>query len=137
MTPADRIEELEAEVHYLRSELRRLHEADRALSLRAEFGVGPTEAAILLAFWAAKGRILTAEHIYSYLPLSRWDGDLLPVRVYVCKLRKKVGADCILTVKGQGYCLTLRGMVAIEAAFDPWKADKKEEGCDPLPSQTP
>lgn len=119
MSPSDRIEALEAEVAYLRSELTRLLTADLHRTIRTELYLGPTEAALLLALWDAKGRTVGFDQLFALLPLSNWSGDLLPIRVYICKLRAKIGAEAIHTTKGEGYALTSKGCEVVNSAIRP------------------
>ena len=67
--------------------------------------ISPREFAVLWALLNAKGRVLSRqqieEHLYSW-------GDAVDsnaIEVYVHHLRKKLGAGCIVTMRGVGYFL--------------------------------
>jgi DNA-binding response OmpR family regulator len=90
--------------------------------LSKAFGLSQKEAWFLLALWRAAGRVLSLWWLLDNRPkrLSEEDGTETPqnlVRVYIHKLRRKVGHDCVETIKNHGYRLTPAGMARIQKAI--------------------
>ncbi|WKK24252.1 two-component system response regulator CseB [Streptomyces olivoreticuli] len=63
----------------------------------------PTELRLLLEFVAAPGIVLTRQKLLRKVWDYGWEGDSRVVDLTVQRLRKKIGADHIETVRGFGY----------------------------------
>ncbi len=63
----------------------------------------PTELRLLLEFVAAPGIVLQRQTLLRSVWDYGWDGDIRVVDLAVQRLRKKIGADHIETVRGFGY----------------------------------
>ncbi|SDT83137.1 DNA-binding response regulator, OmpR family, contains REC and winged-helix (wHTH) domain [Streptomyces sp. TLI_053] len=68
----------------------------------------PTELRLLLVFAENPGTVLDRRHLLREVWDYGWEGDTRVVDLCVVRLRKKIGADRIETVRGFGYKL-LRG----------------------------
>lgn len=78
----------------------------RGLEVRAGGGpvaLTPTELRVLLEFVAAPGIVLERQTLLRKVWDYGWDGDSRVVDLTVQRLRKKIGADHIETVRGFGY----------------------------------
>lgn len=112
-------EELEDEVAYLRSELRPTldHDRDRLmLALRTT----TAETLILSALYASRGHPVSNWRLADAAPAGRMTADrndMAAVKVWISRLRKKLGADAVLTIRGLGYALTPIGVAQVEAAL--------------------
>ncbi|WP_157253969.1 two-component system response regulator CseB [Nonomuraea typhae] len=67
--------------------------------------LAPTELRLLLEFAASPGIVLDRHHLLREVWDYGWDGDSRVVDLCVQRLRKKIGADRIETVRGFGYKL--------------------------------
>lgn len=108
MDPADRIANLEEQVAYWKS----LAKGSPALhiQLRAAFPTVPPQcAAIVAALYQARGRVLPHNQLLEILE-SRTDQWSELLRTQVCRLRHLMPAGSIVTVRGEGYCLTSKGL---------------------------
>ncbi|MFE4632925.1 two-component system response regulator CseB [Streptomyces sp. NPDC056773] len=76
-----------------------VHRAGRAVPLT------PTELRLLLEFAAAPGAVLDRRRLLRDVWDYGWEGDTRVVDLCVLRLRKKIGADRIETVRGFGYKL--------------------------------
>lgn len=65
----------------------------------------PTELRLLLEFAAAPGAVLDRRRLLRDVWDYGWEGDTRVVDLCVLRLRKKIGADRIETVRGFGYKL--------------------------------
>lgn len=86
--------------------------------LLAAFGLTQTEVWYLLALWRAKGRVVDPYWLLDNRPIRSLDEDkqsnpLNVVRVYMFKLRRKVGAECFESMRDEGYMLTPAGLAKI------------------------
>ncbi|MFF4172406.1 two-component system response regulator CseB [Streptomyces sp. NPDC001744] len=70
-----------------------------------EIALAPTELRLLLEFAAHPGVVLNRQTLLRNVWDYGWDGDSRVVDLCVQRLRKKVGADRIETVRGFGYKL--------------------------------
>ncbi|MFF3731103.1 two-component system response regulator CseB [Streptomyces sp. NPDC002476] len=78
----------------------------RGLEVRRDgepLGLTPTELRLLLEFVAAPGIALQRQTLLRKVWDYGWDGDSRVVDLTVQRLRKKIGADHIDTVRGFGY----------------------------------
>lgn len=117
-----RCEELAGELAYLRSELGLRATADEIASLRAAFGLSVGQARVTLLLAKASGSVTKAQ-IEEAVP--RRDEDLrcsTAPKVYICRIRHKLGQDTIANVWGAGYSLTPAGRAKIAAAMTPCAA---------------
>ncbi|MFI6054891.1 two-component system response regulator CseB [Streptomyces violascens] len=65
----------------------------------------PTELRLLLAFAENPGTVLDRRHLLREVWDYGWEGDTRVVDLCVVRLRKKIGADRVETVRGFGYKL--------------------------------
>jgi DNA-binding response OmpR family regulator len=65
----------------------------------------PTELRLLLEFSAQPGVLLDRETLLQRVWDYSWDGDTRVVDIHIQRLRAKIGADAIDTVRGFGYRL--------------------------------
>jgi two-component system response regulator QseB len=65
--------------------------------------LSPTEFAVLLALMAEAGAVVSAERVASQAWSEPVSANL--VQVYISYLRRKIGAERIRTVRGEGYVL--------------------------------
>jgi DNA-binding response OmpR family regulator len=116
-TAQQRIEELEAEVAFLKQELGRVCDVERCAKLKAAFTLTGKEAEILLLLYD-RPRVLSKQAILSAV----WgpDSDILSrtVDVFMCKLRKKLGFPSLETIWGSGYRLTPEGRQRVKEQLD-------------------
>ncbi|WP_328990704.1 response regulator transcription factor [Kribbella sp. NBC_01245] len=70
-----------------------------------QLALAPTELRLLLEFAANPGIVLSRETLLRKVWDYGWDGDTRVVDLCVQRLRKKIGADRIETVRGFGYKL--------------------------------
>ncbi|MEU2660222.1 two-component system response regulator CseB [Streptomyces sp. NPDC007325] len=70
-----------------------------------EIALAPTELRLLLEFSAHPGIVLDRQSLLRNVWDYGWDGDTRVVDLCVQRLRKKIGADRIETVRGFGYKL--------------------------------
>jgi len=103
MNQAERIEQLEEEVAYLRSELGLAQEAGQVAKLR-QAGLRPTGARILLALHTSNGRVLSRGFIEDNFT-SAVDSNKI-TDVYINGIRKAIGHDAVGTAWGQGFFIT-------------------------------
>ncbi|MFC6080597.1 winged helix-turn-helix domain-containing protein [Sphaerisporangium aureirubrum] len=71
----------------------------------APIALSPTELRLLLEFAAHPGIVLDRQTLLSDVWDYGWDGDTRVVDLCVQRLRKKIGADRVETVRGFGYKL--------------------------------
>lgn len=126
MTPLE--EKLRAQLQDAKDEivaLRRevgLHIERRArIQFQSAFKLTVSEASVLSVLYSAKGRIVPHSTIFDALYCSRSDGgpayghEIL--KVYVLKMRHKIGGDAISTSWGVGYSLSPQGIELCEKAL--------------------
>jgi DNA-binding response OmpR family regulator len=113
------IAELKEEVAYLRSELGL---ADASLAqhhFRKALGLTPVEGKLLWAFYSARHHMLRKYNFDEVVPPAmgheRDYSDTF--NVWVRKLRIKLGQDVILTVWGEGYRLSPRGVQLVQSVL--------------------
>lgn len=112
-------EELVEEVVYLRSELGPAADHDRDRLVIA-FRTTLAETCILSALYAGKGHPVSNWRLADAAPAGRMTADrndIAAVKVWISRLRKKLGADAISTTFGLGYALTPRGIALVDAAL--------------------
>ena len=118
MSDCARCRELEDRIAILEDELGMERERVQKRILLAAFGLTQTEVWFLLALWRARGRFVSPYWLLDNRPVRSLDEDkqsnpLNVVRVYVFKLRRKVGAECFETMRDEGYRLTPEGMAKL------------------------
>ena len=113
-------EELVEEVAYLRSELGATTDHDRD-KLIAALRTTLAEARILSALYAARGRPVSNWRLAEAAPPGRMTADrndVAAVKVWISRIRRKLGADAVLTIHGLGYALSPAGMAIVDAALN-------------------
>lgn len=123
MTP-DREHRYIEEIETLQEENRQLKERlgyrnrDTELSmLRAEWGLAPAEAKMLLTLYRASGRLLRKWDLMSAADASD-EADTKGVDVRICKIRAKCGdPKIVLTVWGQGYQMSPEAQQKVRAVL--------------------
>lgn len=75
------------------------------------------EASIVLALHAKRGRTMTKEALMTAAYQGMDEPVIKIIDVFVCKARKKIGADKIGTAWGLGYYLTPAGIELVDAAL--------------------
>lgn len=130
MSAAERISDLESEVAFFKSELGLAEDAERVDRLRRAFGLTPSEAAILAAMHAAKGRALHISQLLEATPGKGRSGDATDemklAQAFVCRIRQKVGADHVLTVFSDRYRLSDEGVGLCNGALAIMRARDSE-----------
>lgn len=117
----DRCTELEEEVAWLRSELGIRADAEQGNRLRSAFSVTPGEAAVLMRLYAAGGRLVTLSQLCQAAPSMDEAGerdDLRIMRVYVSRIRKKMGVGAILLAYGRGYSLSPEAQARVRSVVE-------------------
>lgn len=112
-------EELEEEVAYLRGELGPADDHDRD-KLRLTFGTTLAETCLLSALYAANGRPLSYWLLAESFPPTRMNddrNDVGAVKIWISRIRKKLGADTVRTIYGRGYAITPQGIALVDAAL--------------------
>ncbi|MYS19044.1 DNA-binding response regulator, OmpR family, contains REC and winged-helix (wHTH) domain [Streptomyces sp. DvalAA-14] len=71
----------------------------------ARLALTPTEMRLLLEFAASPGTVLSRDRLLERVWDYEWGGDTRVVDVHVQRLRTKIGADRLETVRGFGYKL--------------------------------
>lgn len=123
-----RCQRLEQRVRELETALEHSIYIDPAIASKFQeaFALTPTEAAVLSAFWRAKGQqTLTSIDLDTLVPAfgrqsNRNDPEFRTtnvMKVYVCRLRKKLGYGILSTVTGAGWRLTLAGRDKLATAL--------------------
>jgi DNA-binding response OmpR family regulator len=105
-----RCEDLREEVEDLKRELGLSIRQYDAHTLRLALRLDAAEASIVCALHQGKGRVISHWKLCETLPThneDRYEDGL--IKVYISRIRKKIGAQCIRTVWGQGYALTPEG----------------------------
>lgn len=112
---APTMEDLRAEVEYLRGELALDDDAARINLLRVALGLTPQQARLLQLLYVRAGRVVSTQTLDGRLPArspdGRWTLDVL--KVLVCHLRRQLGPEAIATFSG-GYSLTLVAKARID-----------------------
>ena len=114
-----RCRELEDRVATLEDQLGIERERVEKRILLAAFGLTQTEVWYLLALWRAKGRVVDPYWLLDNRPIRSLDEDkqsnpLNVVRVYMFKLRRKLGSECFESLRDEGYRLTPAGLAKVQ-----------------------
>jgi DNA-binding response OmpR family regulator len=118
-------EELIEEVAYLRSELRPTLDHDRDKIITA-LRTTVAETLILSALYASRGHPVSNWRLAEAAPAGRMTADrndMAAIKVWISRIRRKLGADAVLTIRGLGYALTPVGAAQVEAALSTERAD--------------
>lgn len=113
----ERCARLEERVAWLESELGLQHEVTRLAKLVS--AMGGRGARVVLALYAAKGRVLTREQIVERVPPRAGGEDDRNLRIidsWVCRARQSLSASAASTIEGVhgvGYRLTDHGLAAV------------------------
>jgi DNA-binding response OmpR family regulator len=110
--------ELTDERDFYRRELGQMRDAEGAELMRGRLGLTPREADIVMVLHARRGRSVTyagiMDAVYSERPEEPAEAI---VKVFICKIRKKIGADKITTNWGTGVQLSVAGVALIDQAL--------------------
>jgi len=106
MTQDDIIEDLREQVAYWKSEALGVRDASRHATFKQAFGLDNVATALLDALYARRGGLLTKPHAIEALPENDDRDDNRELQVYICRLRKHLGADGIRTIWGKGWHLS-------------------------------
>lgn len=109
-------ESLREQNEYLKSEIARINDISRVTTFREEFHLSPRSAALLNAFYQAKGEVLTREALRNVIVEDKGERDNL-VRAYLTRIREAIGQDAILNVRGSGYRLSAEALARIESVL--------------------
>ena len=112
----ERIEHLEAEVAYLRSEVVLDATAQQVADLADAFKLSPSQAWIVAALLNAKpGKAIRRERLLDDQPFQRPDADHFgnTVDVQMSRIRRRLGHDAVETVRAVGFRLTDAGRARI------------------------
>ena len=115
----ERCLELAERVAWLEAELGLQKDRDEAKILMDAFSLTETEVWFLRVLYRARGRIVDRYWLLDNRPIQSLDEEkesspLNVVRVYVSKLRNKLGHGCIMTARDQGYALTADGLARLD-----------------------
>jgi hypothetical protein len=122
VTPAERIEELEAEVAYLKSEMGLSREASDLAAVRDGLRIPRQQAQILLVLFRAYPRILTRFQVWDAIDHPYSGDDVYAtnsINVRVSGIRKNLGQGIIHVSKGVGLGLTDMGAAKIGGCLKP------------------
>lgn len=130
----DRCAELEERVAWLESELGLRVDADEIYVLQRAFGLAPGEAHLVRALYAARGRTLTHLQILDAIPSPGGleDRSFTNINTLICRVRKGLGRDAIITVWGRGYQISPIGAERIRSVLN---AARAANGA-PMPTTT-
>ncbi len=102
--------------HYKR-ELGIATRMDQVARVSSMLGLSPKEGALLMTLYARAGRVLSKEICMSAMYNERDEPEIQIIDVFICKLRKKIGSECIDTLWARGYMLTQAGVEKVEKAL--------------------
>lgn len=112
-------EDLEDLVVFYEDVLGVREDLDRLSLLRKAFGLPPGPAWLLSRLVAADGRLFRRDALMDYLPANDevHDRSDKVIDVYLCRIRKALGADGIETERGIGWRLTPLGRLRVKQAM--------------------
>lgn len=119
----ERIEELEVEIAYWKSEAQEHADADVRRRIAAAFGLTPKEAWILAAFYARRGGTVTSVAIDEQSPGYKYPDERIgnSVQVMISRIRVKLGPGIVETVRNTaglhdgGYRLGAAGIALLDS----------------------
>lgn len=117
MTEAETIADLKEQVTYWKGEAQ--HNVDSELRERIGRALGLTtaESYLLATLYQARGEVVRTARLDEDLPGRKtWDEreSSNVVQVMVCRIRRQLGNDAVLTVRGVGYRASDRIVARIE-----------------------
>lgn len=109
--------ELRERIAYLESELNIQADDTEFARVKSAFRLEPMGTRIVLALWKARGDVVSRWRLEE---LIRGDNDCSEglLKVHVSRVRKRMGAEAVLTVWGRGYQLSDKAMGRVEAAVN-------------------
>jgi DNA-binding response OmpR family regulator len=112
-------DDLQERIAYLESELGLHLETQNMAALMTAFGLRPGHCHLLLALYAARGKVVRPLQLEDAIPAKDENRDRVAkiVDVYVCFIRKMMGKDTILNIWAQGYALSPQGQTRVAAAI--------------------
>lgn len=114
MTPQDRIEQLEEQVAYLKSELGLTKDASQLACLKENLRLTDKQAEILMALRASNGRVISPGFLLDNFTNAT---DEKVIDIHVCRIRKTIGFNTIGTVRGKGFYITSEGKSRVDLAL--------------------
>lgn len=112
----ERIEQLEAEVAYWKSEAQVQASYQVRTVISDTFGLTPAEAWLVATLHAADGRVISYDRLMEDMPDHRrsdFSNERNILSVMVSRIRKKVDAAFIITSRPMGYKLSTAGLEII------------------------
>jgi len=93
--------------------------ADQQRALKEAYGLQGNEISILLALYRAHGRCVSIENLLQarVKDCAKNGGTDAILRVYVVRIRKKVGKGAVTNNWGVGYSITPEGITKVKAAL--------------------
>lgn len=110
-----KLDEVTAERDHWRREVEGERNEARLIHLSRRLGLTPREAALLDALHQSP-RPKRKETLFAVVWGDK-DVDFKIFDVFICKLRKKLGAACIETIRGVGYVLSDEGRQMVDSAL--------------------
>lgn len=109
--------ELRERIAYLESELNIQADDTEFARVKSAFRLEPMGTRIVLALWKARGDVVSRWRLEE---LIRGDNDCSEglLKVHVSRVRKRMGAEAVLTVWGRGYQLSDEAMGRVDAAVN-------------------
>jgi DNA-binding response OmpR family regulator len=118
VTDAERIEELEAEVEYLRGELGLADDQTAQAKIAAAFPTrGMSTARLVYAMYRSYPRCLSKPQLFDTMKHNEEDVQVKIVDIYICRIRKALGFGAIETHWGLGYSLSPHGYCQVLTAL--------------------
>ena len=117
-----RIEELEAEVRWLRDQLAIEQDAETLARLRRLYRLSQGAGLLLMVLLKRRGRVASRAFLEEWVD-RRDDADERAsnvLAVYVNRIRQMLGARAIVTVRGIGWALSIDAVLRIEKALEAW-----------------
>jgi DNA-binding response OmpR family regulator len=93
--------------------------ADEHRAMKEAFGLQGNEASILLALYRAHGRCVSIENLLQarIKDYAKHGGTDAVLKVYIVRIRKKVGKEAVANNWGVGYSITPEGITTVKAAL--------------------
>lgn len=110
----NRCDDLEEQVAYWKAAAGALHDQDILAGLRVNVGLSGKQAMLLDALHRRKGRPVRTSDLLDLIGSAECTDQL--IKVFVTKIRQKLGRDAIRTERAFGYAIGPAGSAAIEAA---------------------
>ncbi len=95
--------------------LKTMSEPERVGSLVLNFGLTRSQAAILLALYHARGRVVTDDALRAALyPIDADEPETNVIKVFIYQLRQRFGVSDILHAHRCGYALSAAGIARVD-----------------------